>query len=57
MECILSKTNTQFCITCGCELSKIEKEYCHFCPRPYAKKKGLRKKIGYPVDSLGRSRE
>jgi len=42
------------CLSCGCDLSKIEKDYCHFCPRPYAKKKGLRKKIGYPVDSLGR---
>jgi len=22
------------CKTCGIELSKIEKDYCHFCPKP-----------------------
>lgn len=27
-------TTVTECKGCGCELSKIEKDYCHFCPRP-----------------------
>lgn len=52
----LSNTKKELCTLCG------KKE----CPCPpmrwfadltFAKKKGLRKKVGYPVDSLGRSRQ